>query len=220
MANLEKAPLGFSPEELQVLRQQLLEQLGPERLQAAIIARLQQSLDHAQQLQLQAMLESPRTRFLQTLQAQLIDPAVREALRSYRVQVKANAPRDQRLALVTDLDNSLQHTALETGLKVELRKQLLATVSQWKAGDAVPEALLERQLTEYRQNTEANVSRKAVNTYLYLLKHTPSLQVQALVADYHDPLYLHFMSLCQSAVQDSFRAARQRLLQEPRLAGQ
>ena len=220
IANLKKTPLGFTSTELQTLRQQLLNHLGPEQLQADIIARLQQELNAQQQQNLQSLLHSPRTRFLHTLQAQLDDAVVREAMRSYKVQVNEKAPSNQRVELVTQLDDSLQHTALETELKVELRKQLLAIVSEMKTDETVSESLLDAQLEQYRRDVEDGISRNAVYAYLYLFKRTPSPDVQALITSYHNPDYLKFMTVCQNTLQDSFRAARQQMLQDGRLAKQ
>jgi hypothetical protein len=219
VANLEKTPLGFNATELQTLRQQLLDYLAPEQLQADIIARLQQRFDPQQQQSLQALLQSPRTRFLHTLQAQLDDAVVREAMRSYKVQVNEKAPNNHRVQLITELDDSLQHTALETELKVELRKQLLALVTELKTEETFSESQIDAQLQQYRRDVEDSISRNAVYAYLYLFKRTPSPDVQALITTYHDPVYLQFMALCQESLQTSFRNARQRMLQDSRLAG-
>lgn len=219
VANLEKTPLGFNATELQTLRQQLLDYLAPEQLQADIITRLQQRFDPQQQQSLQALLQSPRTRFLQTLQAQLDDAVVREAMRSYKVLVTEKAPNHHRMQLVSELDDSLQHTALETELKVELRKQLLALVTELKTGETFSESQIDAQLQQYRRDVEDSISRNAVYAYLYLFKRTPSPDVQALITTYHDPVYLQFMALCQESLQTSFRNARQRMLQDSRLAG-
>lgn len=218
IANLEKAPLGFSASELQTLQQQMLDRLGPQQLQADIIARLQQSLTAQQQQELQRLLQSPRTRFLHTLQAQLDDAVVREAMRSYKVQVKENAPNEQRLELLSELDDSLQQSALETELKVELRKQLLAMVTQIKTNESFSEALLDQQLADYRRDLESSISRNALYAYLYLFKRTPSPQVQELIATYNQPAYEQFMALCHDTLQDSFRAAREQMLHDLRLA--
>lgn len=220
VANLQKTPLGFNAAELQTLRQQLLDYLAPEQLQADIITRLQQRFDPQQQRSLQALLQSPRTRFLHTLQAQLDDDAVREAMRSYKVQVNEKAPNNHRLQLITELDDSLQHTALETELKVELRKQLLALVTELKTDESFSESQIDAQLQQYRRDVEDSISRNAVYAYLYLFKRTPSPEVQALITTYHDPIYLQFMMLCQESLQTSFRNARQRMLQDSRVAGQ
>lgn len=219
VANLQKTPLGFNATELQALRQQLLDYLAPEQLQADIIARLQQRFDPQQQQSLQALLQSPRTRFLHTLQAQLDDAVVREAMRSYKVQVNEKAPNNHRVQLVSQLNDSLQHTALETELKVELRKQLLALVTELKTDETFSESQIDAQLQQYRRDVEDSISRNAVYAYLYLFKRTPSPDVQALITTYHDPVYLQFMALCQESLQTSFRNARQRMLQDSRLAG-
>ena len=220
VANLEKTPLGFNADELQHLRQQLLNHLGPEQLQADIIARLQQTLNPQQQQHLQTLLQSPRTQFLHTLQAQLDDAVVREAMRTYKVQVNEKAPNHQRVELITELDQTLQRTALEADLKVELRKQLLALVAGLKTDETFSESQIDAQLEQYRKDVEEGISRNALYAYLYLFNRTPSPDVQALITTYHDPVYLQFMNLCQETLQTSFRSARERMLQDRRIAGQ
>jgi len=219
ITNLEKAPLGFTAQELETLQQALLNRLGPEQLQADIIARLQATLKPRQQQELQQLLQSPRAQFLQTLQTQLDDAVVRDAMRTYKVQVKENAPNQHRVELISALDASMQQSALEAELKVELRKQLLATVTQLKTRENFSEAMLDEQLSSYRRDLEDSISRNALYAYLYLFKRTPSPQLQALVDTYNQPTYEQFMALCQETVQASFRAAREQLLQDLRLAG-
>lgn len=217
IAHLEKAPLGFSPEALQTLRQQWQERLGSTRLKQDVIARLQRQVSPEQALQVQAVVQSPRLKFLQTLQAQLGDEAVRERLRAYRVQVRETVPSPDRLTLFALLERQLGRTALETDLKVELRKQVLARVSRQEDQDAVPEALLETQLQNYRQELEQQIGRAALDEHLYLFKNTPTPQVQALVRTLDQPAFNHFLDVCREAVKDSFRAARAEA--EPRLVG-
>ena len=220
VSNLEKTPLGFTPAELKILREQLLRRLGPQRLQADIVSRLQQHMTAAQQQELLAMLQSPRVRFMQTLQAQLDDSRVREAMRSYKVQVKENAPNPRRVELLENLDSSLQQTSLEAELKVELRKQLLATVTQLKTHESFSESMLDDQLEEYRRDVEGKISRNALYAYLYLFKRTPSSQLQDLIRHYNSPAYEQFMALCHDTIQVSFRTAREQLLQDWRVAKQ
>lgn len=220
VANLKKTPLGFTTAELQELRQRLLQRLGHEQLQADVIARVQAGLDPQQQQSLQKLLLSPRTRFMQTLQAQLNDAVVREAMRTYKVQVKENAPASHRVELITQLDDSLQQTALETELKVELRKQLLVMVTQLKTNETFSESMLDEQLTAYRRDVEDAISRNALYAYLYLFKRTPTPQVEAIIASYNQPAYEQFMALCHDAVQASFRVAREQLLNDMRIAKQ
>lgn len=220
VANLAKAPLGFSAAELASLQQELLDQSGPESLQAVIVARLQQELDDPQQQRLLALFRSAQGRVLQELQASLDDPATFQGLRSYRVHLDEQPPNPHRIGLIRQLDSRLQHSLLETGLRVELRKQLLAMASQMKTRDTYSEALLDDQLASFRRDLQAQLSHNAVTTHLYLLKHTASADLQALVDLYADPAYQRFMVLCRDALQDSFRAARLQLRQDLRVAKQ
>lgn len=220
VANLEKAPLGFSPQQLAALQQSFRTRLGSEQLKQDVIQRLQQQLEPAHARQLQTLLQSPRMKFLQTLQAQLNDDVVRQSLRTYRVQVREATPNSDRLELLTTLDDTRRLSALETALKVELRKQMLVTVTQMETQETVPENLLDAQLQQYRQDVAQQISRNALDANLYLLKRTPSAQVQDLISSLEQPAFEHFMAICQTAIQDSFRAAREQLQHDLRLAAE
>jgi len=127
--NLQKAPLGFTADQLATIRDQLREHLGSERLKSDIAARLQRDFSPQQLQQLNAVLDSGSLRQLQGLQQQLEDADVRRAMRSYRIKVKEQSPNEARLQLISSLDQQLQQSTLEAELKVELRKQLLDVVS-------------------------------------------------------------------------------------------
>lgn len=217
--NLEKAPLGFTPQQLTTMRDQLRTRLGSERLKRDIEKRLQQDYSPEQLQQLSAVLESHGLQQLQQLQLQLEDAKVRQAMRSYRVKVQEQTPNEARLQLLASLDQQLQQSALETELKVELRKQLLATVSHLKTSESFPEELLDRQLEEYRATVEGEISENALFAYLYLLKRTPSHRVRDLVITLDEPAFDEFMALCREAVQASFRDAREQIAEKVRLAG-
>ncbi|HVK99717.1 MAG TPA: hypothetical protein VM553_07895 [Dongiaceae bacterium] len=218
VSNLEKTPLGFTPDELAALQMNFQFRLGSDRLKQDVMDRLQQQLPAEQALQLQNILQSPRVRFLQTLQQQLNDDAVRQAMRTYRVQVQESTPNADRMELLTTLDETLGQSALEADLKVELRKQLLVTVSQLKSQESIPETMLDDQLRHYRQDVEQQISKNALHAYLYLFKRTPSTQVQDLIQSFDQPAFDNFMSICQAALLDSFRSARAQLQQDMRLA--
>lgn len=217
--NLEKAPLGFTPQQLTTMRDQLRKRLGSERLKHDIEKRLQQDYSPEQLQQLSAVLESHSLQQLQQMQLQLEDAKVRQAMRSYRVKVQEQTPNEARLQLLASLDQQLQQSALETELKVELRKQLLATVSHLKTSESFPEELLDRQLEEYRATVEGEISENALFAYLYLLKRTPSHRVRDLVTTLDEPAFDEFMALCREAVQASFRDAREQIAEKVRLAG-
>jgi len=217
--NLENAPLGFTPAQLEQMRDQLRVRLGSERLKQDIVARLQRDYSPQQLQELNGVLESKSLQALQQLQLQLTDADVRQAMRSYRIKVKEQSPNQTRLQLVSSLDQQLQQSALETELKVELRKQLLATVSHLKTSETFPEDLLERQLEDYRATVEGEISENAVFAYLYLLKRTPSSRVRDLLVSLDEPAFEAFMALCLDAMQDSFRKAREQINENVQLAG-
>lgn len=217
--NLEKAPLGFTADQLLNIRNQFRQQLGSEQLKRDIVTRLQRDFSPQQQAELQAVLASGKLQQLQSLQQQLDDARVRRAVRSYRLKIMEKAPNQQRLLLLATLDQQLQQSALETELKVELRKQLLATVSHLKASESFSENMLETQLQDYRATVEGEISQNALFAYLYLLKRTPSSTVRDLVVSLDQPAFDAFMALCLEAVQDSFRDARERIQDDVQLAG-
>lgn len=217
--NLENAPLGFTATQLEAMRDQLRLRLGSERLKQDIVARLQRDYSPQQMQELNRVLESKSLQALQQLQLQLTDADVRQAMRSYRIKVQEHSPNETRLQLLSSLDQQLQQSALETELKVELRKQLLATVSHLKTSETFPEDLLERQLEDYRATVEGEISENAVFAYLYLLKRTPSSRVRDLLVSLDDPAFEAFMALCLDAMQDSFREAREQINENVQLAG-
>lgn len=217
--NLEKAPLGFTAQQLTTIRDQFRRQLGSQQLKRDIVSRLQRDYSPQQLEALQAVLASSKLQQLQSLQLQLDDAQVRRAVRSYRLKIMEKEPNQQRLLLLTTLDQQLQQSALETELKVELRKQLLATVSHLKASESFSESMLETQLQDYRATVEGEISQNALFAYLYLLKRTPSSTVRDLVTALDQPAFDAFMALCLEAVQDSFRDARERIQDEVQLAG-
>lgn len=219
ISNLEKAPLGFSAMQLETMRNQLRQRLGSEQLKQDILARLEQDFTEQQFAELQAVLASKKLHQLQMLQQQLDDADVRRAVRAYRVKVRDANPNQQRLKLLASLDQQLQQSALETELKVELRKQLLATVSHVKASETFSEAMLERQLQSYRATVEGEISENALFAYLYLLKRTPSSTVKELMVSLDQPAFDAFMELCRQSVLESFREARAEIQEDVQLAG-
>jgi len=217
--NLQNAPLDLSPTHLQLITRELEQRLGPEQLQRDMVARLQRDFPVAQQAQLDAIVRSGNLQQLQVLQQRLADPEVRKAVRAYRYRLMQEIPDQQRLSLLASLDQELQQTALETDLKVEIRKQLLATVTALKSREVYSEGMLDKQLQAYRQSVAGEISVNALYAYLYLLKRTPSDSVQDLVDAINRPAFDSFMTLCRQSLQDSFRVARQQLEQSTRVAG-
>lgn len=217
--NLEKAPLGFSTEDLQQMNQTFRERLGSERLKQDIMERLETELSSQEAQRLKSVLRSRELQKLNELQGQLADAQVRKEMRSYRVKIKENSPNLSRMELLGALDDTLQQSSMETELKVELRKQLLATVSHIKTNEVFSEDMLDAQLQDYRKEVEGEISENALHAYLYLLKRTPSSQVRDLLVTLDEPAFNEFMRICMEAMQASFLEARQQLQNELRIAG-
>lgn len=216
--NLAKTPLGFSDEQLASLNAQFQAQLGAEPLKQAMIAQLQQHFSPQDLMQLEHLLSSEDMQLLQQMQDHLKDAEVRREMRSYKLRVKENAPRSRRMGLLVSLDEHLQQSALETRLKVELRKQLLVMVSQMKTQQTFPEDLLNEQLIPYQESVQSEISENALYAYLFLLKHTPSQDLKAMLSDLQQPLFERYMAACLLALEHSFLEARQQMDNSVRLA--
>ncbi len=216
--NLEKTPLGFDSNDLLTLQQSFREQLGSEQLKQAIVADLQRQFSASDIRQLQSILRSKELQQLQQLQARLEKAEVRKAIRSYKVKIRETAPSSNRLELLASLDELLRQSSMETALKVQLRKQLLATVSQMKTKQVFTEEMLDEQLMDYRQEVEAKISENALHAYLYLLKRTPSSRVRDLLVSLDEPVFDAYMDICLRAMEASFLKARQRLQDKMQLA--
>lgn len=217
--NLENTPLGFDTQDLLSLQESFREQLGSEQLRQAIVADLRRQFSPAEIRQLQSILRSKELQQLQNLQARLENAEVRKAIRSYRVKIRETAPNASRLELLSSLDDLLRQSSMETALKVQLRKQLLATVSQMKTKQVFTEEMLDQQLEDYRQEVEAKISENALHAYLYLLKRTPSSRVRDLLVSLDAPVFDAYMDICLRAMEASFLKARQQLQDQMQLAG-
>lgn len=217
--NLENAPLGFTSDELQRLSSAFSQQLGSDTLRKKVISKLQLQFDADTQRQLRSVLRSPAMKELLELQASMDDAQVRKAMRLYRMKLKELTPSEARIQLLQSLDALLQQSLLESELKVELRKQLLAAVSHLKTKESFSETLLEQQLQDYRLDVEEEISENALYAYLYLLKRTPSSKVRDLLVSLDQPAYDQFMAICLKAIQETFVQARQQLDESVRLAG-
>ncbi|MGB3620788.1 MAG: hypothetical protein WBA20_05525 [Ketobacter sp.] len=218
ITNLGKAPLGFTRVQLEQLNQQFRRRFGSEQLKREIIEHLEQSFSQHDKQELDGILQSRQLRNLQQLQEQLQDADIRKAMRSYRLRVKELPPNSERMALLVSLDEVLQQSNLESQLKVELRKQLLAVVSRLKTNQSYSEELLDQQLVNYRQSVEGEISENALFAYLYLLKRTPTHKLEQLLTSLDQPIFDRFMAVCLKTVQKSFLEARQQISEDIRLA--
>ncbi len=217
--NLSKTPLGFSSNQLQRIGENFRQRLSPQRLKADMVTRLNQSFSLEDKHSLSQLLDTAFLKQLQSLEIALQNENVRQSMRAYQMKLKTSSPNVARIELLAALDDSLQQSSLETELKVELRKQLLAVVSKIKSDETISEHLLDQQMSEYRTNVEGEISENALHAYLYLLKQIPSSQLRDWLSALNDPVYGQFMAVCQDSLRASFRHARQEMLSDSRVAG-
>lgn len=219
LKNLERAPVELSSQEMSKVMGQFHKQLNSDKLKKDVIVQLQQSLSQDNVQQVQNLLQSPELQQILLVQSSVNSKKIRKSMRNYLIKMKKKPLNIKRLELVSGLDESLQQSALESELKVELRKQLLATVTQLKVNDTISEDMLDQELTGYRERVEKDTSQNAKNAYLFLLKNTPSKDIKVLHEELSHPAFYHFMAVCVQAVRESFHAARQDFRASLQLAG-
>lgn len=219
IVNLEASAMPLTQQELAHLKTSLKGRLQTSEIKNGIISYLQSRMSEEQMLAVKKVLQAPDiTRFKQ-LQDDADNDVAHDRMRSYKVQLQESSPNKARVGLVEALDSSLGQTRLETEIKVELRKNLLATVSLLKSNQALPEDVLEKELSEYRQRVGSHINENARVFYLYLFKRTPSGDIKKLISRYSAPEFETFMSLCESAIVNAFKKARRDVGNDTALAG-
>lgn len=207
----------FSPQEIARVRE-LMVGLREDHLYERVAAALGQQFTPAELTSLQTLSERPELRFLAQEEQALQTPSQQEQLRLYRVRTREVQPALIRLESMQSLDQARARTRFETALRVSLRKNLLAAVAVVKTRQALTEAALERELTDYRSKLADEMSQQAAATFLYLYRKTPTETVQATVSVFQDPLYRRLMVACEEAVLQSFRVAREKSEESLRVA--
>lgn len=219
IGNLEASAMPLTTQELTLLRANLKTRLQASDLKHSILSYLQSRMSENQLAAVKKMLQAPDVLHFRQLQEDADNEVAFGHMRSYKVQLQERAPNKTRVGLVEALDSSLRQTRLETEIKVELRKNLLANVSWMKSNQALPEAVLEKELTEYRQRVGNHINENARVFYLYLFKQTPSDDIRQLISRYATPEFETFMSLCEEAILSAFKKARRDAYKDTALAG-
>ncbi len=219
IVNLKASAMPLTEAELAQLRLNLKGRLQTSEMKQSIVSYLQSRMSESELLAVKRMLQAPNVMQFKQLQEDADNEVAHGHMRSYKVQLQENAPNKSRVALVERLDTSLGQTRLETGIKVELRKNLLANVSWMKSSQVLPENVLEKELAEYRERVGGHINENARVFYLYLFKKTPSKDIRGLISRYSNPEFETFMENCEGAILNSFKKARRDAYSETTLAG-
>ena len=214
-----KASMPLSRQELKSLKKNLASRLESAEINASILRYVQSRLSEEQLLAIKDILQSSHVLSFKQMQQDADNELTYGRMRSYKVKLKERAPNKNRLVLVETLDASIGQTRLETEIKVELRKNLLANVSLLKTEQVLSEALLEKQMADYRQRVGDHINENARVFYLYLFKRTPSANIRQLIGRYSNPEFEKFMAVCESAIVSVFRKARRDAYDDMKLAG-
>lgn len=208
MANLKATPVPFSDEELIKIRFELERRLAVTELKKHLRDKLQAALSEESLRQVQALLQSQTVEQFKRLQIAMQDESIQYDIRAYKAKVKGDAPRGGRVELMETLNKALYQRRIETDLKVELRKNLLASVSWIKSNELINEAMLEKELAQYRERVLQQIDSDARIYFLYMFKRTPSNELKDLIAAYGAPEFKLFMATCNQALVEAFRTAR------------
>ncbi|AYC34859.1 hypothetical protein D3880_21870 [Pseudomonas cavernae] len=185
----QSAPLiqrGLAPAQ----QEQVAREFAAEPLCAELAERVAKQLDAAQVRQVEALLASPLAQRFTAAEQVVGEPAGGEGLASYREQLKAKPPRQERLALVDRLDQAAHTTELATLLRYETGKtQALLTLRA--RGESLSEAALSQQTAQQAETLRAS-SRQAVQSFmLYAYRQMPSNELSDYAGLYEqDPVRL------------------------------
>lgn len=221
LRNLQASPLFPAQEITQI--SELMIGVREDRLYQQIQDAIEQQFSAEELAALQVLSQRPEIRFLQEEESALQESAVqkmplREQWRLYRLRMKEEQPASTRVEQMQALDQARYNTQFETALKVSLRKNLLAAVAVVKTRQALSDAALDKELSEYRDKLANELREQARITYLFLFRKTPTEAVQATIGLFQDPLYARLMGVCEQALERSFRMAREKSEESLRVA--
>jgi hypothetical protein len=219
IGNLEASAMQLTAQELTLLRANLKTRLQTSDIKQSILSYLQSRMSETQLVEVKKMLQAPDVLNFRQLQEDADNEVAYGHMRSYKVQLQEREPNKSRVGLVETLDFSLRQTRIETEIKVELRKNLLANVSWMKSNQELPEEVLEKELTGYRQRVGSHINENARVFYLYLFKQTSSNDIRQLITQYETPEFEVFMGLCEDAILNAFKKARRDAYKDTALAG-
>ncbi len=218
LENLKATPLPFTHRELIQIRYELERRLAVQDIKNTIRTQLQTQFDETQLRKVMDLLQRPEVKRFRQLQADMTHESMRQALRAYKAKVKEKAPRGQRVDMLNVLADMVQYGALEADLKVELRKNLLMSVSWIKSNELIPEATLEKELIGYRQRVARQIKEDTLLHLLFMFRRTPTDQLQKLIETYSEPEMKRFLALCHQGIKQAFVNARLQAADEMKLA--
>ena len=219
IGNLEASAMQLTDQELKLLRANLKARLQASDIKHSMLSYLQSRMSENQLVVVKKMLQAPDILNFKQLQDDADNDVAHGHMRSYKVQLQEREPNKSRVGLVEALDYSLRQTRIETEIKVELRKSLLANVSWMKSSQELPEEVLEKELAEYRERVGSHINENARVFYLYLFKQTSSSDIRQLITQYETPEFEVFMGLCEDAILNAFKKARRDVYNDTALAG-
>ena len=219
IGNLKASAMQLTDQEFTLLRANLKARLQASDIKQSVLSYLQSRMSENQLVEVKKMLQAPDVLSFKQLQEDADNEVAYGHMRSYKVQLQEREPNKSRVGLVETLDYSLRQTRIETEIKVELRKNLLANVSWMKSNQELPEDVLEKELLEYRQRVGSHINENARVFYLYLFKQTSSSDIRQLITQYKTPECEVFMGLCEDAILNAFKKARRDAYNDTALAG-
>lgn len=208
LENLAASSMPFAPPELAELREQLETRFAVADIRRHITERVLHAMSSQALVELREVLSQPPAERFRALQSAMADEKIQDDIRDYRLLMRDRQPRGERVALLDRLNRVLGYATMEVELKVELRKSLLASASWLKTKERIAEPLLERELASYRERVSAQTQEDARLYFLFMFKHTPSDQLDALAVLYEHPRYEQFMAECFQGLQKVFRESR------------
>lgn len=219
IVTLESSGMQLSSDELAQIKKNLKGRLQAIEIRNSVMSYLQSRMTEKELKAVKKMLQAPNISRFKQLQDDADNEVAHGHMRSYKVKLQERTPNQFRVNLVSELDDSLRQTSIETEIKVELRKNLLANVSWMKSNQALPEEMLEKELHDYREKVGDHINENATVYFLYLFKKTPSSDIKRLISRYTNPEFETFMSLCKRAIVNAFKKARFDAYSNRELAG-
>lgn len=219
LRNLQATPLPVNKKELALVRSGLQGNTTKADFARKLTAGLAKRFSRTELESILALLNQPQSKRFQELRKKTANDYVRSEIRSYKAKLKNTSPRGSRVEMMRNLDNRLFRSQIEADLKVELRKNLLASVSLVKSNKVLKEPLLEKELQAYRQRVGEQIYKEALVVYLYLFKRIPSHKLKEMVNLFADPLFNRFMISCHQTLLTDLRASRESLTGSIALAG-
>lgn len=155
-------------------------------------------------------LESPSIGKAKQIQRRVDGLRFQEEIRDYRLRLKESPPRESRVQLMKQLAVVEHHNALNTMIKVEVRKSLLTSITYVKDNMIPSEKELNRQMTSFRKRVASESHNQRLEQYLYLFRATPSSEIQNVIREYEQSGLQRIVDSCEKRITKEFSIGRQR----------